>query len=134
MNSALQLIMEQPNKLSAGQKKMSVGQDELKTVSTELKSDIIAVSSGQEKLSSELKTDILAVEDKISATQEQLKNDLQDEISAIKEDLRSELSDLRAGQTELEERVADKLDKQLKGVTSMVEQQRWNLREDLEAT
>jgi hypothetical protein len=51
------------------------------------------VSSGQEKLSSELKTDILAVEDKISAMQEQLKNDLQDEISAIKEDLRSELSD-----------------------------------------
>jgi hypothetical protein len=32
MNSALQLIMEQPNKLSAGQKKMSAGQDELKTV------------------------------------------------------------------------------------------------------
>jgi hypothetical protein len=41
---------------------------------------------------------------------------------------------INAGQAELEERVTDKLDKQLKGVTSMVEQQTRNLREGIEAT
>jgi predicted RNase H-like nuclease (RuvC/YqgF family) len=81
--------------------------------------------------------------------QEQLKNDIQDEISANK-DLKTEISYLRAGQedlrsevcamedkrrtAELEERRTDKLDKQLKGVTSMVEQQMRNLREDIEVT
>jgi outer membrane murein-binding lipoprotein Lpp len=80
------------------------------------------------------------------------RNNIQDEIRAIKEDLKTEISDLRAGQedlrsevsamevkinagqAELEERVTDKLDKQLKGVTSMVEQQTRNLREGIEAT
>jgi small-conductance mechanosensitive channel len=47
--------------------------------------------------------------------------------------LKTEISDLRAVEEELEERdrVTDKLDKQLKDVTSMVEQQTRNLREDL---
>jgi hypothetical protein len=51
-----------------------------------------------------LKTDIIAVEDKTGAMQEQLKNDIQGEIITIKEDLKTEISDLRAGQTELEDR------------------------------
>jgi TPP-dependent pyruvate/acetoin dehydrogenase alpha subunit len=69
----------------------------------DLKSDISTVSSSQEKMdnisaiSAELETDIIAVEDKISAMQEHLKKDLQDEISAIKEDPRAEISDLRSG-------------------------------------
>jgi chromosome segregation ATPase len=135
MEETLQLIMEQLRELKSGQEKISAVSTELKgdisTVSTELKT----VSVGQDELktdisavNAELKTDIIAVEDTISAMQEQPKNDIQDEISDIKEDLKT------AGKTELEDRVADKLDKQFKGVTSMAEQQTWNLREDIEAT
>jgi hypothetical protein len=82
MDPTLQLIVEQLSKLSAGQEKMSA----------DLKTDISAVSPGQDELktdisavSGELKTGIIAVEVKIGAVQEQIKNDIQDEISSIKE-------------------------------------------------
>jgi prefoldin subunit 5 len=52
MEATLHLITEQLNKLSSGQEKMdsnisavSSGQEELKTVSTELKSDISTIST-----------------------------------------------------------------------------------------
>jgi chromosome segregation ATPase len=117
------LIIEQLRELNYSISAVTAGQEELKTVSNALKTDITAVSSSQEKMdnnisamSAELKTDITAVEDKMCAMQEDPMNDLQDKISAIKEGLRTLVSDLSTGQTELEERVADKLDKELKGL------------------
>jgi ABC-type molybdenum transport system ATPase subunit/photorepair protein PhrA len=79
MDSILQLIVQQLRELRS----------DISAVSAELKSEIIAVRSGQEKMSSEFKTNIPAVEDKISAMQEQIKNDLQEKLSAIKEDLKT---------------------------------------------
>jgi hypothetical protein len=52
---------------------------ELKTGQEELKTDISAVTAGQEELKTELKTDISAV----TAGQEELKNDIENSISAV---------------------------------------------------
>jgi hypothetical protein len=51
-------------------------------------------------------------------------------MSIIREELETQIGDLCTGHAELEER----LDKQQKNVTPIVEKQTWNLREDIEAT
>jgi hypothetical protein len=106
MDSAQQLIREQLNKLSAGQE--------------EVKTDITTVSSGQEKIIDELKTDICAVS-----------YELKTDILAVQEKVSAMEDKTNADQAELEQRLKDKLVKQLKGVASIVEQQTRNLREDL---
>jgi BMFP domain-containing protein YqiC len=132
--------MEQLNKLDASQEKTNAVKQELKTVisamSSELKSDVSAVSSEMKSginvvssdlkkgyksvLSNDLKTDVCTFQEKVSAIQEKHKKDIQNEVTAIK-----------YSQHEFEGKVADKLEKQLKGVTLMTEQYTWNLHEDL---
>jgi gas vesicle protein len=98
MDPTLQLIMEQLREVNNSISAVISGQEELKTVSTELKTELCAPSSELKTdisaVSVVLKTDIIAVQDKIVAMQEQLKNDIQDEINAIKQDLKTEVSDL----------------------------------------
>jgi chromosome segregation ATPase len=77
---------------------VTAGQEELKTDITavtagqeELKTDISAVTAGQE----ELKTDINGVKTDISAVtagQEELKNNMKSEISAVKNDFENSIS------------------------------------------
>jgi gas vesicle protein len=95
---------------------VTAGQEELKT---ELKTDISAVTAGQE----ELKTDISAVtagqeglKSEISAVKNDIENSIsavKGEISAIKNELGQEISAfqerIRAGQAEFEERVTRNL-------------------------
>ena len=85
---------------------------EISTTSTELKSDICAeVKSDISKIRADLVTQVHAMENKMGNC-----------MNAIREELETQISDLCAGQAELEER----LDKQHKNITSMVEQE--NLR------
>jgi predicted nuclease with TOPRIM domain len=128
---------------------------ELKDKINSVKTDISAVTAGQEEFKMELKTDISAV----TAGQEQLKtemsavkNDIENSINAVKgnisaletkinagqEKLRQEISafqerirNIEAGQAEFEERMTCTVDTKLKNMSSMVEQQTRNLREDL---
>jgi hypothetical protein len=92
--------------------------------------DIRAVAIGQDDLKTELKNDISAVTDEISA--------LETKINAGHEEFRRETSDfqerirnIETGQAAFEERVTYTVDTQLRDMSSMVEQQTRNLREDL---
>jgi hypothetical protein len=55
---------------------------------------------------------------------------IQNKMSAGQEELRNNMSAIRSGQTEFEEITTEMLDKQLKGVITVVEQRAWDLREE----
>jgi len=59
-----------------------------------------------------------------------MENRISNHISVIRDELETQIGDVCTGQTVLEER----LDKQQKNVISIVEQQTWNLWEDIEGT
>jgi SMC interacting uncharacterized protein involved in chromosome segregation len=100
---------------------------ELKAGQEELKMEMNAVYAGQEGLKSEISAVKYDIENSISA--------LKDEISAVKNELRQEISTfqegIRADQAEFEERVTCTVDAQWRNMSSMVEQQPRDLREDL---
>jgi gas vesicle protein len=96
----------------------------------EVRFDINTVYDGQEGLKSDIsaletnvKGDISALETKINAGQEELRR----EFSVFQERIR----DIETGQAAFEERVSCTVDTQLTNMSSMVEQQKRNLREDL---
>jgi hypothetical protein len=66
------------------------------------------------------------MESKMSAGQEEIKKN----ISCIEDKISSDVSANRSGQEEFEEKMTDKLDKRLKGVVTLVEQQSQELREE----
>jgi hypothetical protein len=127
MDAILQLIME-----------LGAGQDEQRTrratrtkklhkcLCSELKSSISAVNSELKSKISFVSSHQVELGHETSAVQEQLNNDLRDEISATE-------TKINAGQAEMEETTTDALDRQLKGVTSVVDQTR-NLRQDFGRT
>jgi DNA repair exonuclease SbcCD ATPase subunit len=129
-NETLHVLIGHLRELKAGQEElkaeMNAGQEELSTEMNavyagqrDLKAEMNAVYAGQE----ELKTYISALETKTNAGQEELKQ----EINAFQQRIRN----IEVGQAEFEERVTCTVDTQLKNMSSMVEQQTRNLREDL---
>jgi hypothetical protein len=103
-------------------------------VKTDVKMDIRAVTIGQDDLKTELKNDIensisdmrdniSALETIINAGQEELRR----EISVFQERIRN----IETGQAAFEERVKCTVDTHLRDMSSVVEQQTRNLREDL---
>jgi hypothetical protein len=88
--------------------------------------DMCAIGSGQEALKSdicaEVKYDMSTIRADLIKQVHAMENKMGNCMSVITE-LKTQISDWCAGQTELEER----LDKQHKNVTSMVEQQTQNL-------
>ena len=123
MDSALQLIMDQFKELRSG----------LSATTAELKTDMSALGTGQETLKNdicaELKSDISEIRADFMTQVHAMEDKMGSCMSAIREELGTQIGDLCAGQTELEER----LDKQQKNVTTLVEQQARNLREEFEA-
>jgi hypothetical protein len=106
MDSTFKLIMEQLRGLTNSVSALSSGQEELKTVNTELKTDVCGEFKTEDRYKrSECRVvnghDCRARQK--CSMQKQFKNDIQDEISAINEDLKRDISDLRSGQTEMEE-------------------------------
>jgi hypothetical protein len=106
MDSTLQSIMDQLSAISAGQEQLKM---EISAEKSELRSEI----SG---LSTDLITKISGMEDRIDTR-----------VREVREELETKIEVLCAGQAQWEE----KLDRQNKGVTSMVEQQTQALRNDL---
>jgi gas vesicle protein len=106
---------------------VTAGQEELKTdindVKTELKTNIGAIKNDIENSISAVKDDISALETKINAGQEELRQ----EINVFQERIKN----IDAGQAEFEERVTRTVNTRLEDVSSMVDQQTRNLREDL---
>jgi hypothetical protein len=104
---------------------------ELKTNINDVKTDMRAVAIGQDDFKTELKNDI---ENSISDVKDNI-SALETNINAGQEELRGEISDFQerigAGQDEFEERVTRTVNTRLEDVSSMVEQQTRNLREDL---
>jgi hypothetical protein len=91
-----------------------------------VKTDINAVTVGQEELRNDINTakvNMSALETKINAGQEELRQ----EINAFQERIRN----IEAGQAEFEERITCTVDTQLRNMSFMVVQQMCNLREDL---
>jgi hypothetical protein len=111
---------------------------ELKDKINAVKTDMSAVTAGQEELKNDMESEISAVkndiENSISAVTGNI-SALETKINAGQEELRQEISAfqerIKAGQAEFEERVTCTADTQLKNVTSMFEQQTHNLHEDL---
>jgi gas vesicle protein len=118
---------------------------ELKTGQDELKMEMNAVYDGQEELKNDIENSISAVKDEISAVKNDIENSISDNIIALEtkinagqEELREEINafqerirNIEAGQAAFEERVTCTVDTQLRDMSSMVEQQTRNLREDL---
>jgi hypothetical protein len=103
---------------------------------------IIGLFGELKKVQEELKTEINDVKADINDVKKEIKNDMEnsisavkDEVSAVKNELRHEINDfqerIRAGQDEFEERVTRTVKTRLEDVSSMVEQETRNLREDL---
>jgi hypothetical protein len=99
------------------------------------------VTASQEELQNDMKSEISAVKNDIENSISAVKGNisaLETEINAGQEELRQEISAyqerINDGQAEFEEMVTCTVDTQLKNVTSMVEQQTRNLCEDLSKT
>jgi gas vesicle protein len=78
------------------------------------------ISAGQEAVKSGIRANISA----IRSGQEEFKEEIKSDGSAIKDEIKNDviaMQDKSAGQTEFEEQVTDTLNKQLKGVTEMVQ-------------
>jgi hypothetical protein len=82
----------------------------------------------------ELKTDMTTAKDKmqsnIRTSHGEMINSTQDKISDIQDKITSDISAIRFHQAELEERITDKPDKQLKGAVTVVEEQTQLLSEE----
>ena len=117
--------MEQLKELNAGQ---SAQKSEINTTTSELKTDMCAIDTRQEALKSdicaEVKSDMSTTTAELITQVHAMENKMGNCMSAIME-LKTQISDWCTDQAELEER----LDKQHKNVTSMVEQQTRNLQE-----
>jgi hypothetical protein len=96
---------------------------DINDVKADVKDDIRAVAIGQVDLKTELKNDIIDVKDEINTGQEELRQ----EFKAFQERIRN----IEASQAAFEERVTCTVDAQLRDMSSVVEQQTRNLREDL---
>jgi gas vesicle protein len=130
-NATLQAIIGHLNELKMGQEEfksdmksdISALKTNINDVKTGGKYDIRAVAIGQVDLKTELKNDISDVKDEINTGQEELRQ----EIKAFQERIRN----IEDGQAAFEERVTRTVNTRLEDVSSMVERQTRNLREDL---
>jgi hypothetical protein len=87
-------------------------------------------SASQEGMKNDIQEELKNNMLRIGADQEEVKNNIQGNISDIQDKIRADISAIRSGQAEFEEIITDKLDKQLKGVGTTVEQQTPKLHEE----
>jgi gas vesicle protein len=140
--------------------KMNAGQEELKAdisaLETNLKGDISALKTNINDMKQELKKEIKvafnAGREGLKSETSAVKNDIENSISDVKGDisapetkinacheglgrgisvLQERIRNVEAGQAAFEERVTCTVDAQLRDMSSVVEQQTRNLREDL---